>query len=179
MQVGASASPPSSTPESLPAPKPDPPPSLALIPHGEDHDGDPLKAGSSPPKSGIGLGSNPSRGVGGGGKKSMPTIRQGATQVNGRLPPEVIQRVVRQNIGRMRACYENVLATKPDLQGRVAVKFVIDTSGAVASASDGGSDLPEPSVIKCVQNVFASLSFPKPEGSSVTVVYPLVFEPGE
>ena len=54
---------------------------------------------------------------------------EGATQVNGRLPPEVIQRIVRQNFGRFRLCYENGLRNNPNLQGRVTVKFVIDRSG--------------------------------------------------
>jgi len=43
--------------------------------------------------------------------------------VNGRLPPEVIQRIVRQNFGRFRNCYESSLRTNPSLTGRVAVKF--------------------------------------------------------
>ena len=39
--------------------------------------------------------------------------------VSGRLPPEVIQRIVRQNFGRFRLCYENGLRNNPNLQGRV------------------------------------------------------------
>ncbi|MEO8797655.1 MAG: hypothetical protein ABI551_07210, partial [Polyangiaceae bacterium] len=45
--------------------------------------------------------------------------------VNGRIPQEVIQRIVRQNAGRYRACYESGLRSNPSLGGRVAVKFVI------------------------------------------------------
>ena len=106
------------------------------------------------------------------------TLRQGATQVNGRLPPEVIQHIVRQSFGRFRLCYENGLRTSPELSGRVTVKFVIDRSGAVSTAADGGSDLPDPKVIDCIVRGFGSLAFPKPEGSIVTVVYPIIFTPG-
>src|SRR5689334_9657332 len=49
----------------------------------------------------------------------------------GRLPPEVIQRIVRQNFGSFRLCYENSLRNCPNLQGRVAVRFVIDSDGSV------------------------------------------------
>jgi hypothetical protein len=108
-----------------------------------------------------------------------PSIRQGATQVNGRLPPEVIQRIVRQNFGRFRLCYENGMRTNPNLAGRVAVKFVIDRSGSVSTASDGGSDLPDQSVVSCVVRGFGNLSFPQPEGGIVTVVYPIIFNPGD
>jgi hypothetical protein len=106
-------------------------------------------------------------------------LRQEVTTVNGRLPEEVIQRVVRQNFGRFRLCYENGLRTNPNLQGRVAVKFVIDRSGAVSTASDGGSDLPDQGVVGCVVRGFSNLSFPQPEGGIVTVVYPIIFNPGD
>ena len=59
----------------------------------------------------------------------------GATSVSGRLPPEVIQRIVRQNFGRFRLCYENGLRNNPNLQGRVAVRFVIGREGDVIAAS--------------------------------------------
>ena len=103
----------------------------------------------------------------------------GATQVSGRLPPEVIQRIVRQNFGRFRLCYENGLRNNPNLQGRVTVKFIIDRSGAVSMTADGGSDIPDGSVVGCVVRGFGNLSFPQPEGGMVTVVYPIMFNPGD
>jgi hypothetical protein len=127
---------------------------------------------------GQGFGNGHGR-LGGAHQTRSPSLRQGATQVNGRLPPEVIQRIVRQNFGRFRLCYENGLRTNPNLQGRVAVKFVIDRSGAVSTASDGGSDLPDASVVSCVVRGFGNLSFPQPEGGIVTVVYPVIFSPGD
>jgi len=128
--------------------------------------------------SGQGIGSGHGR-LGGGHAVKAPSIREGATSVNGRLPPEVIQRIVRQNFGRFRLCYENGLRNNPNLQGRVAVKFVIDRSGAVASAANGGSDLPDGAVVQCIVRAFGNLSFPQPEGGVVTVVYPVVFNPGD
>ena len=107
----------------------------------------------------------------------VSTIPRGVS-VAGRLPPEVIQRIVRQHLGRVRLCYENALRTNPTLQGHVAVKFVIDREGAVSTAMNNGSYLPDPAVIACVVNAFKGLSFPQPEGGIVTVVYPLTFQPG-
>jgi hypothetical protein len=97
---------------------------------------------------------------------------------NGSLTPEVIQRVVRESFGLFRLCYENGLWNDPNLQGRVTVKFVIDRNGAVAMAADGGSDIPNPDVVKCVVRGFGNLSFPQPQGGMVTVVYPIMFRPG-
>jgi hypothetical protein len=108
-----------------------------------------------------------------------PRMVEGVSQVNGRLPPEVIQRTVRLNFGRFRLCYENGMRANPNLEGRVSVRFIIDRSGAVAMAADGGSDLPDRGVVQCVVRGFGNLSFPSPEGGVVTVVYPLLFNPGD
>ncbi len=103
--------------------------------------------------------------------------RYATPTTNGRLAAEVIQRVVRLNDGRFRACYESALRTDPSLQGRVTVKFMIDRTGAVAVSADGGSDIPDEGVRRCVVSSFLSLSFPAPESGAVTVVYPIMFSP--
>ncbi len=127
---------------------------------------------------GIGHGHGHGR-IGGAHKTASPRLRSdGSTSVSGRLPPEVIQRIVRQNFGRFRLCYEKGLAQNPNLTGRVAVRFVINGDGAVAHVANGGSDLPDGSTVSCVVSSFYSLSFPAPENGVVTVVYPIFFEPG-
>jgi hypothetical protein len=95
----------------------------------------------------------------------------------GHLPPEIIQRIVRQNDGRYRLCYQLGLRGNPNLSGRVTVKFAIDRTGAVAMASDGGSDLADADVRSCVVRAFANLSFPAPENGTLFVSYPIVFSP--
>jgi len=126
---------------------------------------------------GQGFGSGHGR-LGGSHRTKPPQVRMGATSVSGRLPPEVIQRIVRQNFGRFRLCYENGLRNNPNLQGRVAVRFVIGRDGAVSNVGNGGSDLPDSGVVSCVIRAFYGLSFPQPEGGIVTVVYPIMFSPG-
>lgn len=97
------------------------------------------------------------------------------TKVSGRIPPEVIQRVVRQNFGRFRACYEAGLRNNPSLSGRVAVSFVVGRDGSVGSAQSAGSDLPDSGVVSCVVKQFYGLSFPAPEDGIVRVSYPIMF----
>ncbi|MBK8257592.1 MAG: AgmX/PglI C-terminal domain-containing protein [Polyangiaceae bacterium] len=99
------------------------------------------------------------------------------TSVSGRLPPEAIQRIVRQNFGRFRACYEAGLLKNPALAGRVSVNFVIGRDGAVSSVAEGGSDLPNAAVRSCVVRAFYGISFPQPEGGIVNVSYPIAFSP--
>ncbi|NOU32027.1 MAG: AgmX/PglI C-terminal domain-containing protein [Polyangiaceae bacterium] len=110
---------------------------------------------------------------------SKISMRVPVTTGNGHIPPEVIQRIVRANYGRFRACYESGLRTNPSLTGRVSVRFVIGREGAVSTSQDGGSDLPDQAVTSCVVRSFGNLSFPQPEGGIVTVNYPIVFSPGE
>lgn len=126
---------------------------------------------------GQGFGSGNGR-LSGSHRTKPPSVRMGATSVSGRLPAEVIQRIVRQNFGRFRLCYENGMRNNPNLQGRVAVRFVIGRDGAVSNVGNGGSDMPDSGVVSCVVRSFYGLSFPQPEGGIVTVVYPIMFSPG-
>ena len=133
--------------------------------------------GLGPGEGGVGTGRGK---LPGGHQVKSPTLRQPTSiDTNGRLPAEVIQRIVRQNFGRMRLCYTNGLRGNPGLQGRVSTKFVIGRDGSVSAARDAGSDLPDQAVVQCIVSSFMALSFPQPEGGIATVTYPLTLSPGE
>ncbi len=138
--------------------------SIGTIGHGAD------------PGSGQGFGSGHGR-LGGEHRAKPPSVRMGVVSVSGRLPPEVIQRIVRQSFGRFRLCYENGLRSNPDLQGRVGVRFTIGLDGNVGSVANGGSDLPDSNVVACVLRSFGGLMFPAPDGGTVLVTYPINFAP--
>ena len=104
-------------------------------------------------------------------------MRAGTTSTSGRIPAETIQRVVRQNFGRFRSCYESGLKNNPSLSGRVGVRFVIGRNGDVSQVSNGGGDLPDSGVTNCVVGAFRGLSFPQPEEGIVTVGYSIQFSP--
>lgn len=109
--------------------------------------------------------------------KGPGPVRMGKPELSGHLPPEVIQRTVRQNFGRFRACYEIGLRSNPNLEGRVTARFVIGRDGAVSNVSAGG-DLPDAQVRSCVASAFYGLSFPAPDVGIVTVSYPIMLTPG-
>ncbi len=132
--------------------------------------------GTGPGDSGFGRSVGGTRG---GHHTKVPSIRpNGQTIVSGHIPAEVIQRIVRQNYGRFRQCYEMGLRTNPNLTGRVSARFVIGRDGAVTNASNGGGDLPDSAVTSCVISAFYGLSFPAPDGGIVTVTYPIMLVPG-
>ncbi|XXX73818.1 AgmX/PglI C-terminal domain-containing protein [Sorangium sp. So ce134] len=117
------------------------------------------------------------------------------------IPPHVVRRVVHENFGAMRACYDKGLRQNPKLEGRIPVHLVVDGEGKVTYAGDADhppADAPllialpspgasppsssapplrDPKVIGCVLDVFRGLRFPSPADrkSVATVVYPVVF----
>jgi hypothetical protein len=125
------------------------------------------------PKQGLG------RGYGGFAKHrgKPPVLRMGDVTVSGRLPPEVIRRIVRQNFGRFRHCYEQGLQREPTLGGKVVLELVIGTDGSVSQVRDGGSPLTDKAVVACMLKHLHALSFPQPEGGVVKVRYPLELSP--
>ena len=131
--------------------------------------------GMGPGKGGIGSSWG---GTGKGHRPTGPSIRSAISTVSGHIPAEVIQRVVRQNFGRFRACYDGGLRTNPNLTGRVTARFVIGRDGSVSNVSNGGSDLPDSKVVSCVVSQFYGISFPAPDLGVVTVIYPIMFQPG-
>jgi len=126
---------------------------------------------------GNGLGSGWGR-VGGAHKAKSPKMRLGRFEVAGHLPPEMIQRIVREHDKQLRQCYERGLMTNPNLQGSVSVRFVIGRDGSVSNVRNGGSSVPDSAVVGCVMRAYYGLSFPEPAGGIVTVVHPIQFEPG-
>jgi hypothetical protein len=124
-----------------------------------------------------GIGSHHGRLGGSHAARGPGRVRMANALVSGRLPAEVIQRVVRQNHGKIRYCYERGLAGNPSLSGRVAVRFVIGRDGAVVSAANGGASVASSEVVECVVRAFYGLTFPKPQGGLVTVSYPILLSP--
>lgn len=99
--------------------------------------------------------------------------------LHGSLPRDVIQRIVRAHIGEVRACYNIGLKADPQLEGRVAIEFLIAGDGRIASALVTESTLPDAAVPACIARAVADWIFPAPEGGgTVTVTYPFNLVPG-
>ena len=99
--------------------------------------------------------------------------------VNGRLPPEVIQTIVRGRYAKFQSCYEQGLGRDPNLIGRVTVRFVIGRDGQIASIEPVCTSMPDREVVRCITEEYKPLTFPQPEGGIVTVIYPIMFSPGD
>jgi TonB family protein len=128
---------------------------------------------------GGGSGSGYGRGAGGlGGRRgSAPQIRSGAAMVKGSLSKEVIRRIVHRHINEVKFCYERELAKRPDLSGRVAIRFIISGTGAVQTSAVAESTIGNPAVENCIAQAVRRWTFPQPEGGGIVIVtYPFQLE---
>jgi len=100
--------------------------------------------------------------------------------VLGSISPEIIRRVVRRNLAQVNHCYEQGLAMQPGLTGRVAVRFVIGSSGSVMGAQVAQDDLGAPAVGQCIARAVQRWSFDIPaDTSAITVTYPFTLMPAD
>lgn len=109
-------------------------------------------------------------------RPTVAAVRMGAVSVNGSLPPEIIQRIVRHKIAKLRECYNAAALGQPTLSGRATTTFTIGPDGAVKDTKTTG-DLANTEALACIQKELAALKYPAPESGSVKVSYPIVFAP--
>lgn len=88
--------------------------------------------------------------------------------------PEAIQTTVRDNRGRMAACYDRILKTNPGLQGRVDIEFYI-SQGRVAQAQVFADTTHNSAFTGCLTDAVRRIRFPA--GTDGQVVFPFVFSP--
>lgn len=110
------------------------------------------------------------------GRGDQPAPARGAAEVGGTLSSEVISRIIRRNMDRIKYCYERTLQVQPALAGRVTARFEIGPDGSVIDARITDSTLSNADVETCLVARFRAMQFPAPEGGGVVAVtYPLVF----
>ncbi len=129
------------------------------------------------------------RGSAGGGRPGYGSMNMGGTAaayfepvteealVEGGLTMDQIAAVINRHQGEIVNCYEKGLQVKPNLAGRVGVKFMINGGGRVSVANVNGSSLADSKVEGCILNRLRSWPFPKPIGGvNVKVTYPFVLK---
>jgi len=114
-------------------------------------------------------------------RKGSPRVvfsADNTTRVNGGLDKDIVRRVIRSNLNQIRFCYEKELIKTPQLNGRLAVQFVIAGTGAVSTAVIKDSTLGSAGVESCVTQAVRRWSFPQGRSAGMTMVtYPFVFAP--
>lgn len=93
------------------------------------------------------------------------------------MPPAVVSRILRQNYGRFRLCYEESLKKTPDLAGQIEIRFTIQKDGSMADTKVERTTLSDPKVVACITRSVVGMSFPSPEAGAEKVRYTLEFIP--
>jgi len=92
------------------------------------------------------------------------------------LPPDVIRRVINRSKGQIRACYERELQRDRDLEGKIAVKWIIGATGGVVRVIIVENNMGNREVARCISERIKTWRFPPPAGGgTVEVNYPFVF----
>ncbi|MGZ3772620.1 MAG: AgmX/PglI C-terminal domain-containing protein [Pseudobdellovibrionaceae bacterium] len=99
------------------------------------------------------------------------------SEITGGLDREIIAQYIKSKLGQILYCYERQLSAKPDLFGKVAVKFTIGPTGSVEQQLIGDTTLKNATVEGCILNKVAAWKFPTPQGGTrVLVTYPFLFK---
>jgi hypothetical protein len=107
-----------------------------------------------------------------------PTVREDPPVLSRPgLPPEVVRRITRQNFGALKACYAHQTSLDPTPGGSITVRYVIDPTGSVTTATFTSSTLSDPAMNACVVAVFQRLSFPAPSGGAIVANQTIYFVP--
>ncbi|MCC7534735.1 MAG: AgmX/PglI C-terminal domain-containing protein [Deltaproteobacteria bacterium] len=112
---------------------------------------------------------------------NVPRVRPGSGEAVGSLSREVIRRVVRRNLQQVRHCYERSLVSRPDLSGRVVMRWTITSTGSTTAVSVGSSTMGNPGVERCIAAAVARWTFPAPEDGGMVRVnaYPFDLQPAD
>ena len=111
---------------------------------------------------------------------SMRLVADEEADESGRLKSamdrEIIQEVVREDRDGLRACFNEALASDPELTGRLVIQWVIGSTGEVVSAEVFESELENDAFHECVTDLVLEWEFPPPDGGGVVRVnYPFNF----
>jgi hypothetical protein len=88
-----------------------------------------------------------------------------------------VKRIVLGRSGAYRACYEVELRRRPELEGRVEVRFTIEPDGTVSALTLTKNELND-NVARCILQQMSGLRFPKPDGGVCVIRWPFRFQPG-
>jgi hypothetical protein len=105
-----------------------------------------------------------------------PTVYFGKLAVKGSLSTRIILRILKRRTSALLRCYHKGLKRKPNLRGRMAVKFIISSTELVQHASVAASTLGDKRIERCVLRTIEKTRFPSCGGGGIVIVIvPIAF----
>lgn len=101
-------------------------------------------------------------------------VKRVSSTASAGLPREVVDRVLRAQFPRFRACYER--DAHPAARGQVTLRFDVGPGGRVTSMAASAADVAASTAL-CIGNAVQGVSFPSPDGGrTVKVTHTLGFD---
>jgi hypothetical protein len=102
-----------------------------------------------------------------------PIIEEGYA---GQVDASQLRREMKTRLGALRTCYERALKRNPALAGKLLLRFTILPAGTVMGVEVDSDSLNDADMAQCVRQSVAAWRFPAPNGGSVEVAFPFVFQ---
>ena len=139
----------------------------------------------------IGVGRLGTRGRGGGRARygtGVARVRRRAERnirlsvgrpvIVGSLSMEIIRRVIHSHRDQIKYCYSRELTRKPNLHGKIPIRFTINHRGYVRQASVYRPTIQNVSLTRCMVQRVRTWRFPAPRGGGIVIVtYPFILNP--
>ncbi|MBM4386728.1 MAG: AgmX/PglI C-terminal domain-containing protein, partial [Deltaproteobacteria bacterium] len=112
----------------------------------------------------------------------IPPAPKEEVEMKANLPPgfcdkDAVKKVILGRSGAYRACYEIELQRRPELTGKIELRWVIDFDGSVVEIVVLSDGLNNKGVMDCLTKNIKQLKFLKPEGGVCVIRWPFVFTP--
>jgi hypothetical protein len=144
---------------------------------GEDSDGGFLPRGGpgGGPGGGLSIGGPPTTGWGGIFRE--PILRDGKTEVSGKMDPNEVRAVIRAHRNEIHHCYQKGLLENDRAAGVVRVVFHLNPAGRAMECRIE-ENLSVASVGNCICGRIQIWRFPQPEGGLAKISYAWTLQPG-
>jgi biopolymer transport protein ExbD len=111
---------------------------------------------------------------------SMPRgLQIGLATVVGARSQRSVDKVITPRLPEFEACYLTLLASKPELSGRIMLRVTVAPDGALMETKIGSSSVEDSALEACVLEIGGTLKYEKIEENLTTIVqYPMLFSPG-
>jgi len=149
--------------------------------------------GGGPSTGSLSIGGGPNTGWGGifssdrsgppsfmpteGPRRRQPVLRDGRTEVSGKLDPNEVRAVIRAHRNEVHHCYQKGLLENDRAAGVVRVVFHLNPSGR-AMECRVDENLSVSSVGQCICGRIQTWRFPQPEGGMAKISYAWTLQPG-
>jgi hypothetical protein len=90
--------------------------------------------------------------------------------LQGGLDAGLVQTVIDGGRTALEACYEDALAARPGLRGRLVMQIQVRGDGSVRAATVAASQMSDPELGACFSRTIAGLSFPRDTQDRSTLV---------